>query len=606
MSQREAVAISHDLKEVLQRVFGHSEFRFHQEALIRDILAGKDVLAVMPTGAGKSICYQLPACLDLGLVIVISPLISLMHDQVLGLEQLGVKSATLNSSLSREESQKYEKQLLAGELKVLYLSPEAILSPRIQSLLKPLKILLIAIDEAHCISQWGHEFRTDYTKLGILKDIYPATPLLALTATAESRTRDDIIAQLKIKNPTIYLSSFDRPNITYTIQERHDELTQLEQFIDTHHPDQVGIIYCMTRNKVERVAAELSKRGRKAFAYHAGLSSSERMRAQQAFTTEENILIVATIAFGMGINRPDVRFVAHLDLPKSLENYYQETGRAGRDGLPSSAWMVYGLDDVVKHSKMLELSDAQENYKRIARAKLEVMMALCETMSCRRHFILKYFEEDSTPFCGRCDCCLMPPESFDARIDAQKVISTIYRTGEIYGAQYIIDVLRGTGVKRIHERGHQHLSVFGIGKHRSAKEWSSVIRQLLTQNYIRIKDWSFRSLGLTAKCQSLIKEETPLLLRKFSTRAVTVNQAKNDNSTDESLLKTLKEIRKEIARDEKIPPYMIFNDKTLADLCLIRPRHYDDLLLVNGIGEKKRERYGKVFLEAMQEHSQRQ
>lgn len=432
------------LHDILKQTFGHTSFRFDQLDIINNILDGNDTLAIMPTGGGKSICYQVPALYADGLTIVVSPLISLMHDQVLNLEEYGVAACFINSGQDFHERQKAEKDILSGKVKLVYVSPEGLLSGSLLHFFKNQNISLIAIDEAHCVSQWGHEFRKDYTRLGELKEVFPKIPFLALTATADAKTREDISHQLRLKSPRTFVSSFDRPNIKYTICERENDIKQLDEFIKRNHSIDTGIVYCLSRKKVEKVTAELSGLGHKSVAYHAGLSPAVRMKAQDAFNNEEKIIVVATIAFGMGIDRPDVRFVAHLDLPKSIESYYQETGRAGRDGKASSAWMVYGLQDVIKLSQMLETTDAIEAYKKVARFKLDLMLSLCETANCRRQYLLNYFEEESSNYCGNCDTCLVPGETYDATIDAQKVLSTIYRSGQVFGAGYLIDILRGS------------------------------------------------------------------------------------------------------------------------------------------------------------------
>jgi ATP-dependent DNA helicase RecQ len=575
-------------------------------------LDGKDTLGVMPTGGGKSLCYQIPALYLEGVTIVVSPLISLMQDQVMNLKQYGVQACFLNSSLTASEKDKVRTQILRGDIKLLYLSPEGILTPGFMDFLELVKVSLIAIDEAHCVSQWGHEFRKDYTRLHELRARFPKTPMMALTATADEKTRADIIEQLQLKNTNIFVSSFDRPNIKYMILERTDELKQLDDFVKANHPRDTGIVYCLSRAKVERVAEALQKKGYPAVAYHAGLSQEERSRNQKRFNEDERIIVVATIAFGMGIDRPDVRFVAHLDLPKSIESYYQETGRAGRDGKPSSAWMIYGLQDVVKLSQMLELSEADENYKKIARHKLDAMLALCEAASCRRKYLLAYFGENTNDACEYCDSCISPPVTWDATVDAQKMISTIFRLNYSFGAGYIIDVLRGSQNAKVVERGHEKLSVYGVGKEQSKEHWNSVLRQLLNTGYIAVKNWEYRSLCLTPKCNEILKEGKKLQFRKQeyvpaqktkkeNTKEKSAAREINANHGRPSVFEALKQLRLKLAREQSVPPYVIFSDKSLNDMCMLMPRNATEFLTVNGVGQNKLEKYGDLFLKAIKD-----
>lgn len=600
---------SEKLHHILKETFGYEAFRFEQFNIINSILDKTDTLAIMPTGGGKSLCYQIPALYLDGVTLVVSPLISLMQDQVMNLKEYGVESVFLNSSQSFSESQKAKAQILNGKTKIVYVSPEGILSPALMSFFDQVQVSLIAIDEAHCVSQWGHEFRKDYTRLGELKDRFPDVPMIALTATADAKTRQDIADQLNMKAPKIFISSFDRPNIKYMILERSDEIKQLNEFIKTHHPDDTGIVYCLSRDKVERVAESLNKLGYKAVPYHAGLSQNERAMNQEMFNLEEKIIVVATIAFGMGIDRPDVRFVAHLDLPKSIESYYQETGRAGRDGKASTAWMIFGLGDIVKLSQMLETTDADENYKRIARFKLDSMLALCEAASCRRHYLLRYFGEHGAQTCGYCDTCIEPPTMWDATVDAQKILSTIYRTGQSFGAGHIIDVIRGSKNAKISERNHHALSVYGIGKEKTKEHWGSVLRQLLNLNYIAVKNWEYRSLALTQKSQEILTGKMKLDLRmqsekvaKTKTAAKIDRKRTSDNHGEDSLFTALKELRNSLAKEKNIPSYIVFNDKTLNDMCVIKPRNAEEFLLVHGVGQSKLESYGTVFLDAIKNH----
>ena len=595
------------LYHILKETFGYAEFRFEQKNIIHSILDGRDTLAIMPTGGGKSLCYQIPALFLDGVTLVISPLISLMQDQVMNLKEYGVKSVFLNSSLSYKETNSAKNEILKGLVKIVYVSPEGILSPVLRDFFEKIKISLIAIDEAHCVSQWGHEFRKDYTRLGELKHMFPDVPVMALTATADAKTRIDISKQLEMNEPNIFVSSFDRPNINYMILERSDEIKQLDEFIKLNHKSDTGIVYCLSRDKVERVAAALCKLGYKAVPYHAGLSQNERALNQELFNIEEQIIVVATIAFGMGIDRPDVRFVAHLDLPKSIESYYQETGRAGRDGKPSSAWMIYGLQDVVKLSQMLETTDADENYKKVARFKLDCMLALCEAGSCRRKYLLQYFGEQGLDYCGQCDTCLTPPLLWDATVDAQKILSTIFRTQQTFGAGHIIEVLRGSKNSKVVDRNHHLLSVYGIGAKETKEHWNSILRQLLNLNYIAIKNWEYRSLGLTSKSQEILTGGKKLELRK---QVVNLEKIKKDKKVAKGiegshgrtdLFSSLKELRNKIAKEKNIPSYIVFNDKTLHDMCAIMPRNNSEFLLVYGVGQSKLENYGKEFLEIVKE-----
>lgn len=594
-------------KQILKQVFGYDEFRHGQEPVIAAALAQQDVLAIMPTGGGKSLCYQIPALVKDQVSLVISPLISLMQDQVKNLELNGVACAFYNSSLSPSEKQDLEERLLTNKIKILYIAPESILRNNIIYTLRQLNIAFIAVDEAHCVSQWGHEFRQDYTRLHELREQFPKASWMALTATADEKTRKDIIAQLKLQNAKVYIAGFDRPNIRYMVHERIQEIKQLHDFIQKNHKNDTGIVYCISRKKVEKVCEALRKLGHKAIAYHAGLSAQKRALNQALFDTEENLVVVATIAFGMGIDRPDVRFVAHLDMPKSVESYYQETGRAGRDGKAANAYMIYGLNDVVQHSRMLDTTDAGEEYKRSARQKLNALLSFCESGICRRYVLLDYFgEKNLKSECGNCDICLEPVETWDATIAAQKLLSCIYRTGQTYGANYIIDVLCGSQNEKVLNNKHDQLSVFGIGKDIHKNEWNSILRQLLNLKFISIKNWEYRNLVLEEKSRPILRSEEKIFLKKLrqhnkkkDSDKKTVfkkNEALSVAEGQEELFLALKELRLRLAKEKNVPPYIVFSDKSLNDMCHIMPKNEEQMLLVNGVGKAKLELYGADFL----------
>lgn len=594
------------LHHILKETFGFDSFRLEQHNVINAVLDGHDALAIMPTGGGKSLCYQVPALHLQGLTLVVSPLISLMSDQVVNLREHGVEAVFLNSSLDYRQSQVAKEKIRGGIAKLAYVSPEGILSQGLGDFFDQLEISLIAIDEAHCVSQWGHEFRKDYTRLGELREKFPNVPMMALTATADAKTREDIGRQLGLRSPKVFVSSFDRPNIKYTIQERSDEIPQLDKFIKAHHAADTGIVYCLSRDKVERVAQALKKLGHPAVPYHAGLSSEMRAKHQALFNQEERVIVVATIAFGMGIDRPDVRFVAHLDLPKSIEGYYQETGRAGRDGKPANAWMIYGLQDVVKLSQMLETTEADEAYKKVARHKLDCMLSLCEAAGCRRTLLLRYFGQESGD-CGYCDTCLEPPQVWDATVDAQKIMSTIYRTQQTFGAGHVIDVIRGSKNAKVIERRHDQLSVFGIGKEQPKEHWNSVLRQLLNMGHIAIKNWDYRSLCLTSKAHGVLTGGEKLHLRKqeYAPERPSKRELPKGAETQHGrmeLFGELKNLRNRLAKEKGVPSYIVFNDKTLHDMCQLMPRTPSEFLMVNGVGQSKLENYGLEFLRVIGAH----
>ncbi|MBS3954378.1 MAG: DNA helicase RecQ [Methylomicrobium sp.] len=587
--------------EVLKTVFGYSSYRGHQQAIIEDVLLGKDVLVLMPTGGGKSLCFQVPAIVKSGVGIVISPLIALMQDQVSAMHQLGVKAAYLNSSMTADEVNSTEQLLRKGQLDLLYLAPERLKSPRTLSLLNQLEIALFAIDEAHCVSQWGHDFRADYLQLSILQENFPRVPRIALTATADEKTRQEIIHRLGLEQANIYISGFDRPNIRYRIVQKQSPKDQLFDFIQTEHSGDAGIVYCLSRKKVEETAQWLQGKGITALPYHAGLDNALRKKHQHRFLMEEGLLIVATIAFGMGIDKPNVRFVAHLDLPKSIEAYYQETGRAGRDGLPANAWMAYGLQDVIMLQQLLAGSNADESHKRIEYHKLDAMLALCEQVSCRRQALLGYFGEQMETACGNCDTCLEPVETWDGSLVAQQALSCIYRTGQRFGVNYLIDVLMGRSSERLKSFGHDKQSTFGIGKTIDEKQWRSVFRQLVARGLVAVDFTAHGALKLTEACRPILRGEQNLMLRKDvlftkkqqSGRADRVNK---DNQKNSSLWEALRTLRRELAEAQDVPPYMIFGDATLNEMLEKKPLTHAHFIALSGVGQRKLDLYGDKFI----------
>ncbi len=593
-------------REILRRRFGYDDFRLNQAAIIEALLAGRDVLTLMPTGGGKSLCYQIPALLREGTGIVVSPLIALMQDQVDALGQLGIRAAFLNSTQDLDSRRGIEAALRRGQLDLLYLAPERLLNESTLALLDAAPLALFAIDEAHCVSQWGHDFRPEYRQLSMLHQRYPQVPRIALTATADARTRAEIVEQLDLHDAAVFVNSFDRPNIRYTLSEGGNARERLWRFLEREHPQDAGIVYCLSRKKVEDVAAWLQAKGRVALPYHAGLPDAVRAEHQARFLREEGVIIVATIAFGMGIDKPDVRFVAHLNLPKSIEAYYQETGRAGRDGLPADAWLAYGLQDVITLRQMTQASDADEQHKQVVHHKLEAMLGLCELTTCRRQALLAYFGEERHEPCGNCDNCLRPPETWDATETAQKALSCVYRTGQRFGVNYLIDVLTGKDDERIRRFGHDRISTFGIGRELSATEWRAVFRQLIARGYLRVDVDGHGSLRLTEACRPLLRGEERLelrRLRKAERKKKKAAQAKVAAGTlrpeDESLFAALRELRARLAREQNVPPYIIFHDNTLIAMARERPASEEDLLTLPGVGEAKLQRYGQTFLAAL-------
>ena len=597
--------------ETLRSVFGHPAFRGAQEEIVGHVTKGGDALVLMPTGGGKSLCYQLPALLRKGTGLIVSPLIALMQDQVAAMKQLGVRAAFLNSTLDARQVTQTEAALRKGELDLLYVAPERLMMPRMLELLEESKIALFAIDEAHCVSQWGHDFRPEYLQLSVLHERFPGIPRIALTATADPLTRQEIIERLSLKEARVFISSFDRPNIRYAIVDKADPRTQLLKFIREEHPGEAGIVYYLSRRKVDETAAWLAEKGVRAIPYHAGMETASRSKHQARFQNENGIVVVATIAFGMGIDKPDVRFVAHLDLPKSIEGYYQETGRAGRDGEPADAWMAYGLADVVQQRRMIDQSGGSEEFKRVSAAKLESLLGLCETASCRRVRLLHYFGEiygkdaahpEGLTSCGNCDTCLNPPRTWDATEVARKALSAIYRTGQRFGAVHVIDVLLGRQTDRAVQYNHHQLTVFGVGKELDEPGWRNVFRQLAALGYVMPDHEAFGALKLTDPARALLKGEIRVQMRHAA--VVVAAKAKRArivspdiDDADPVLLEKLRDWRSAEAQEQSVPAYVIFHDRTLAAIAASRPSDLDELAGIAGIGSKKLERYGQTLLD---------
>ncbi len=594
--------------EILKAVFGYDSFRGRQLEVIEQLLAGRDALVLMPTGGGKSLCYQIPALIRPGIGIVISPLIALMQDQVSALLQLGVKAAFLNSTLSLEDVRAIERQLLNNELDLLYIAPERLASGRTLALFARIRIALFAIDEAHCVSQWGHDFRADYLQLSMLHEQFPDVPRIALTATADEKTRQEIIQRLNLEQAPLFLSSFDRPNIRYRIVQKQNARQQLIDFILAEHAGDSGIVYCLSRNKVDETAEWLRSKGVNALAYHAGMPGDLRYRHQHRFLMEDGLVIVATIAFGMGIDKPNVRFVAHLDLPKSVEAYYQETGRAGRDGLPANAWMAYGLQDVITLRRMLADSNADEAHKRLELHKLDAMLALCEQVHCRRQALLNYFGDHLEQPCNNCDTCLETVKTWDGTLVAQQALSTIYRTGQRFGVGYLIDVLRGKLTERIVSSAHDKQSTFGIGKELDERQWSSVFRQLVARGLVSVNFDHFGVLQLTDACRPILRGEQQLILRKdikpeksrSGKKGSTRPASKSDGNA--ALWDALRAKRREIADAQDVPPYIIFHDATLMAILEARPANRQQMALLPGVGEQKLKLYADQFLAVISDY----
>lgn len=595
-------------QDILNQVFGYPAFRGRQQEIIEHVAEGGNALVLMPTGGGKSLCYQIPALMRPGVGIVVSPLIALMQDQVAALREAGVAAAYLNSSLAPAEAQEVERQLRANELDLLYVAPERLLTDRCLAMLDRCELALIAIDEAHCVSQWGHDFRPEYIDLGLLAERFPQVPRIALTATADELTRNEIIERLVLRDARQFVTSFDRPNIRYRIVEKRDARHELLAFINNGHRDESGIVYCATRTRTEQVAAFLVNEGFNAAAYHAGLEPEERSEVQSRFQREDGMIVVATVAFGMGIDKPDVRFVAHLDLPRSIEAYYQETGRAGRDGMPAEAWMSYGLSDVMQQRRFIDASDASPEFKRVATGKLDAMLALCEATDCRRVRLLAYFGEASAP-CGNCDNCLNPPQTIDGTVLAQKFMSCVYRctkaSGHAFGAQHLIDVLRGVANEKVCSRGHDQLAVFGIGQDLTPSQWRSVVRQLSIAGLIYIDVEHFQTISLTESARPVLRGEQQVWIRQPSANAREKRSRQRAASTlvqdldavGAACFERLRRWRSEQARAGSVPAYVIFNDATLHEIARRMPTSLDGLMAVPGIGARKLETYGEAVLE---------
>ncbi|MBI5436217.1 MAG: DNA helicase RecQ [Nitrosomonadales bacterium] len=600
--------------QILQDVFGYAAFRGEQQAIVEHVAAGGDALVLMPTGGGKSLCYQIPALLRRGAGIVVSPLIALMQDQVDALRQLGVQAAFLNSSLSADAARTVQQQMLQGKLDLLYVAPERLLNANFLNLLERVQaehgLALFAIDEAHCVSQWGHDFRPEYRELTILHQRFPDVPRIALTATADAPTRREIMERLGLEQARQFVSSFDRPNIRYRVAQKNNARQQLLAFLESEHPNDAGIVYCLSRRKVEETAAWLKERGWDALPYHAGMDAATRTAHQQRFLREEGVVMVATVAFGMGIDKPNVRFVAHLDLPKSMEGYYQETGRAGRDGLPTNAWLAYGLGDVVSMRQLINSGEAPEERKRVERQKLDALLGYCESTTCRHQTLLRYFGEEHPGNCGECDNCLEPVDTWDATESAQMALSCVYRTGQRFGVGHLVDILLGKTTAQVEKFRHQQLSTFAIGQALTATQWSSVFRQLVAGGFLEADMEAYGGLKLSEAARPVLRSEQAVWLRRDAEPAK--RKAKRaergdkipkpfSGTNEERLWLALKAKRMELAREQGVPPYVIFHDSTLLEIINQRPATLTELGRISGVGQAKLARYGDAFLKVLEE-----
>ena len=593
-------------QHILQTVFGYESFRPPQDEIIQTVISGGDALVLMPTGGGKSLCYQIPALVRPGCGVVISPLIALMQDQVSALRQLGVSASFLNSTLDAAATREVEEQLLAGTLDLLYIAPERLTQDRCLALLDRAVISLFAIDEAHCVSQWGHDFRADYLQLSLLHQRYPDVPRIALTATADARTRQEISLRLDLGEARKFTAGFDRPNIRYRIALKQNARQQLLSFLRREHDGDAGIVYCMSRNKTEEIAAWLSAQGLDALPYHAGLDAGTRAAHQARFLRDDGVVMVATIAFGMGIDKPDVRFVAHLDMPKTVESYYQETGRAGRDGEPANAWMIYGLQDVIKLRQMMSSSAGSEEHKRAEQHRLNAMLGLCEITSCRRQALLNYFGESLPEPCGNCDSCLEPVDTWDGTEAARMALSAVYRTGQRFGVNHLIEVLRGSNSDKIFQFEHQHLPTYGIGKQLDNNQWRSVFRQLVARAYLSVDLERFGALRLEEKCRPLLRGDEQIELRRDQPQAKAARRQTRTHlpaDIDVALWEALRECRRQLAEEQGVPPYVIFHDSTLQEMCTTLPRNTAQFGRITGVGERKLDKYGTRFLQVILQHS---
>lgn len=586
--------------QILQKVFGYREFRPDQQKIIESVVAGRDAFVLMPTGGGKSLCYQIPALIRDGLAIIVSPLISLMKDQVDALNANGVRAAYYNSSLKAEEARHVLSRLHNNDLDLIYVAPERLMSAAFMERLHEIPLALIAVDEAHCVSQWGHDFRPEYVQLGQFRQSFPNLPLIALTATADPQTRQDIISRLNLHSAEVFISCFDRPNIRYTVIDKQKPQGQLNQFLD-QHPDECGIVYALSRKRVEEIAAKLIGQGYRAAAYHAGLGDVVRQKVQDDFLRDELQIVVATVAFGMGIDKSNVRFVVHYDLPKNIESYYQETGRAGRDGLAAEALLLFGYGDIAIARGLIEKGNNPEQ-NRIEIHKLNSMVSYAEPLTCRRRALLGYFGEKTVEDCGNCDMCLNPPDCYDATQDAQKVLSCVFRVGQRFGAKHVIDVLRGAQTKRMKELQHDKLSTFAIGDDKPQDAWSSLIRQLVHLGYLYQDVANYSVLKLTELSRSVLIGQQSLQLARPRIKAVTKKVVKKraiDLDYDETLFQRLREVRKQIADEQHIPPFVVFSDATLIEMAFHLPSHDETMLEINGVGKHKVEKYGQKFIKAI-------